>query len=42
MLVYAVYEFFSREQSGRVERERAQACMLLLALLLVSYLSIAG
>jgi hypothetical protein len=42
MLVYAIYDFFSREHSGRIEKERAQACMLLLALLLVSYLSISG
>jgi hypothetical protein len=42
MLLYAVYDFFSREHKGRIEKERAQACMLLLALLVASYLTIAA
>lgn len=40
MLVYAVWEFFSREHKGQLEKQRAQACTLLLVLLLTSYLGI--
>lgn len=42
MLVYAVWEFFSREHRGQLEKQRGQACMLLLVLLAVSYLGILG
>ena len=37
MLVYATWQFFSREHKGKMENERGQACLLLLALLLISW-----
>ena len=40
MLVYAVWEFFSREHRGQLEKQRAQACTLLLVLLVASYIGV--
>lgn len=38
MFIYATWELFSREHSGRMEKEREQACLLMLALLFFSYM----